>query len=157
MVLLGLLGSVCCSHPLRSFPGEIQNWPPYMEGKERAKKEATHSRLIGDRFNKQGNLRTRLVLGGCKMRFLHLPARILEIYTEALPGFNHVSVMALTTPDSLKAACPWKSCCMGRVGWSTSPGQGRGWGACSCLGPASGPVGGHILQMLSSSSAMISQ
>lgn len=34
-----------------------------MEDRERPKKEADHSRLVGGRFNKQGNLEVRLVLG----------------------------------------------------------------------------------------------
>lgn len=37
---------------------------PYTEGKERPKKEAAHSRLVGGDFNKLGNLLKRLVLGG---------------------------------------------------------------------------------------------
>lgn len=51
--------SVSCT--LRGFPGEIPNWAP--EGKEKPKKEAYHSRLVGGRLNKQGNLHRRLVLG----------------------------------------------------------------------------------------------
>lgn len=38
--------------------------PSYSEGRERLRKEADHSRLVGDRFNKQGNLHMRLVLCG---------------------------------------------------------------------------------------------
>ena len=38
------------------IPGEIWNCPQYMEGKERPIQEAGHSRLVGGRFNKQGNL-----------------------------------------------------------------------------------------------------
>ena len=61
-----------------------------MEGMERSKKDAGHSRSGGSRFNKQGNLYMRLVLGGCKMsRSLHLPSRILRVYLEALTGFIH--------------------------------------------------------------------
>ena len=30
------------------------NWPPYVEGKERLKKEADYSRLVGGSFNKPG-------------------------------------------------------------------------------------------------------
>ena len=46
--------------------GEIWNWPPYSEGREWPKKEAGHPRLVGGSINKQGNLHTRLVLGGHK-------------------------------------------------------------------------------------------
>ena len=41
---------------LRGFLGKIWNWPHYMQGKERLKKEAGHSKLVGSRFNKQGHL-----------------------------------------------------------------------------------------------------
>lgn len=40
----------------RNSPGEIQNWPPYTVSKERPKKEADHSRLVGGNFYKQGHL-----------------------------------------------------------------------------------------------------
>ena len=39
-------------HNLRSSLGEIQNWSPHKEDKERPKKEADHSRLVGGRFSK---------------------------------------------------------------------------------------------------------
>ena len=38
---------------LKSFLGEIWNWPPCTEGKERLKKKADHPRLVGGRFIKQ--------------------------------------------------------------------------------------------------------
>lgn len=48
---------------------------PIQEGKETAKKEADHSRLVGSSFNKQENLQTRLVLGGHERvdLVIHLP------------------------------------------------------------------------------------
>jgi len=46
------------------FPSEISNWPLYLEGKKRLKKEAGHSRLVNDSFNKQADLIMTLVLGG---------------------------------------------------------------------------------------------
>lgn len=42
------------------------NWPPYKEGKERLKKKAECSRLVGGSANKQGNLHVRLVLGAAR-------------------------------------------------------------------------------------------
>lgn len=46
---------------------------PIQEGKERPKREAVHSRLVGSRFNKRGNLDMSLILGSCKTsRSLHL-------------------------------------------------------------------------------------
>ena len=44
---------------LWSSLGEIQNWPSYTEGKERSKKEADHSILVGSHFNQQGNFHMR--------------------------------------------------------------------------------------------------
>ena len=55
--------------------------PSYMEGKERLKKEADHSRLGGGWFNKQRNLH--------RSRSLHLPSRTFKVYIEALTGFHH--------------------------------------------------------------------
>ena len=46
---------------LRSFSGAIWDQPLYVEFRERLKKEAGHTRLVGGRFNKQKNLYTRLV------------------------------------------------------------------------------------------------
>ena len=34
---------------------DSKNWPLNRKGKERLKKEADHSRLVGGRFNEQGN------------------------------------------------------------------------------------------------------
>lgn len=77
------------------------SWPPYTEGKQRLKKEANHSRLAGSRFNKQGNLHTRLVLGSYKMR--SLPES--EKFTEALMSYSYISVqMVSATPYSLNIA-----------------------------------------------------
>lgn len=58
-------------------------------------REANHSRSVGSRFNKQGNLSTSLVLGSlsCLMqtnRFLHLSARILKVNIEALTEFSYI-------------------------------------------------------------------
>ena len=55
------------AHPPQALdPGScwFVNWPLYMEGKKRPKKEADYTRLVGGRFSKQGDLFTRLVLGG---------------------------------------------------------------------------------------------
>lgn len=80
-----------CNLIFRRFLRIVWNWLPYVEGWERSKKEASHSRLVGSRFNKQGNLHERLALGGCKMsRSLHLPTRILWVYIEALTGFSNI-------------------------------------------------------------------
>ena len=45
-----------------------------MEGKEKLRKKADHSRLVGGQFNKQRSLHVRLTLGGCETsRFTDLP------------------------------------------------------------------------------------
>lgn len=76
---------------LRNFTGELWNWHPYVKGKKTPKIEAGHSRLVGGRFHKQGNLSTKLRLGCLKMgRSLHLSMRILEVYIEALTGFSYM-------------------------------------------------------------------
>ena len=63
---------------------------PIHKGKEKPKKEADHSRLVGGRFNKQRNSHTRFVLSNHKMsRTLHQPAVILKVYTEVLTGLSH--------------------------------------------------------------------
>ena len=59
---------------LGASPGEIQNGPLYMEGKERMKKDAHLFRLEGVRFNKQGNLHMRLA---ARRLDLHTPLVIL--------------------------------------------------------------------------------
>lgn len=64
---------------------------PGTEVKERLKKEAGHSRLVGGSYNKQGHLLMRLVLDGCKMsRCLQPPVRILRVYIEDLLWFSDV-------------------------------------------------------------------
>ena len=39
----------------------------HTQGREKPEKEANHSRWVGNRFNKQRNLPSRLVLGSCMM------------------------------------------------------------------------------------------
>lgn len=65
------------------------------------KKKAGYSRLVGGRFNKQGNL--QVVSGDRKGNvFLHPLARMVNVYIEVLTGFSyHTEVESLTSPDSL--------------------------------------------------------
>lgn len=68
---LGKISLLVCS--LLKILGVIWNQCPYLESRERLKKEAGHSRFAGGSFKEQGNLPTRLVLGRGKMsRSLHL-------------------------------------------------------------------------------------
>lgn len=95
---------------LENSLGEIWNWLPYSEGKEKSKKEADHSPLVGGSFKKQRNFLTRPVWDNCKTsRSLHPPARSLRVYTEALPEFSllyeqMVSVILLSEGCFLEAA-----------------------------------------------------
>lgn len=92
-------------HSFESSLGEIRNWPLYLEDKERPKKEADCSRLVGVRLNKQGNLFFRLFRGGHKTsRSLHPPDGILKVYIEALKGSVTDTIqMVSSTHFSFKA------------------------------------------------------
>lgn len=74
----------------------VHRLTPVHRGQKDIKKAAEHSRLVGDRFNEQGNLHTRLIFGAGaggvrKMsRSLHPFSRILKVYIQALTGFSHV-------------------------------------------------------------------
>ena len=58
---------------------EFGTGPHYKESKKRLKKEAGHSRLVGGKFDEQGNLQTRLFLLSCKTsRSSYSPARNLK-------------------------------------------------------------------------------
>lgn len=76
---------------LWELPGcNLKLTPILPEGRERLKKREEHFRLIGGRFNKQGGLLARLVLGNQKTSsFPHLPARIFKVYIEALTGVGY--------------------------------------------------------------------
>lgn len=79
---------------------------PYIEGKDKPKRKADYSRLVGGSFNKQGHLHSRLVLGGYKSSSsLHLPTRTtLKVCTEAFIGFSMYTVqMVITAHVSLMA------------------------------------------------------
>lgn len=71
--------------------GIIWSQPLYLEGRERLKKKADRSRLIGGRFHKQENLHRRHAMGEHKTSgSLHLPPRILKVQTEALTGASQM-------------------------------------------------------------------
>lgn len=54
-----------------------------MEGKERLKKEAEHSRLIGVRFKKQSNFVPGLIVGSKMNRSPHPPAKREKFFYRA--------------------------------------------------------------------------
>lgn len=122
--------------------------PILMQSKKKSKKEAGHFILVGGRFNKQGNLQRRLVLGGSKLVALctHPPESL------ALTGLSHV-----VSPDGLhntllsQNLCPWKWLPLWEL-WTAHIfwGQGRRWGV--CLGPACRSTSSQILQHPNSTS-----
>lgn len=69
-----------------------------MEGKERLKKETDDSRLVGSRFNKQGNY-----IGGLLGQLQDV--RILKVYVLVLTGFSHAF-----SPDGLNNTVLSHSC-----------------------------------------------
>lgn len=82
------------------------NWPQYLEGNTRLRKDADHSRFIGVRFNKQGKLHARVVLGTHKTsRSLNPPDRILKVYMEVLTGFRHVYYKDAVNNTCLSQGC----------------------------------------------------
>lgn len=59
--------------------------------KKRLKKETDLLHIGGWKFYKARELTDEAYLGGHKrIRFLHLPARNLKVYIQALTGFNHI-------------------------------------------------------------------
>ena len=81
------------------------------------KKEAGRSRLIGGRFNKQGNFYTRLVLGSNKDEWIPVPSlQVVKVDKEPLTGFRHIYRVGVLNPTSLS---------QGRVHGAAS-GSGKG-------------------------------
>ena len=132
------------------------NRPPYMEGKERLKKEADHSRLVRGRFNKQGNLQTRLNLVATRWALQPCPPEFKSVYRGLNWVQSHIpSRWSQITHCSLKAASLkqlwlWEWWVEGTWVEYTLQGQGRGWETSNCLGPDWESIGGHVLLMNSS-------
>ena len=83
-----------------------------MQDRERPEKVRGHSRLVGDRFKKQGNVPQTLVLSGCNLsQFSHPPAKILKIYTGALSGFSHIP----SSGSSLNTTFLFQGCVLGEA------------------------------------------
>ena len=83
-----------------------------MQDRERPEKVRGHSRLVGDRFKKQGNVPQTLVLCGCKLsQFSHPPAKILKIYTGVLSGFSHIP----SSGSSLNTTILFQGCVLGEA------------------------------------------
>lgn len=99
-----------------------------MEVKDRPKREADLSRLVGGKFNMQGNLHLRLVLGCHKTNgSLHPSARILKVSIEALmSSVTYTIQMVCTVHSSLKAVSLKVTPTVGRVRRTYIPRTWRG-------------------------------
>lgn len=123
-------------------------------GTQRARRDRRkrHSRLAGGRFNRQGNLHMRLVLGSQLLETqLSQPAHCnLKFIWRPYLGC-HVLVQMVPAPRcSLKAAFLKTASNVGTMGRWHIPKQGRGCGASGCAGPAHRSTCGSILLMTSS-------
>ena len=97
------------------------HWPPFTEGKGRPQKEATHSRLVGDSFNKQGNLGD---LTGChKLNRSHYPpVRILSLSR----GLNGIQSCVPKRWPQHRFALPRLHLCKGLPLWEQGAGSPTG-------------------------------
>ena len=102
------LSSACTSAASPALGLLVRKPDPYMEARQRPKERVGHSRLADGRFNKQGNLLARLVLGGHETSRPIPTARILKSLHKSLDRvqscittFRRVS----TPPTSLSRVC----------------------------------------------------
>lgn len=98
-----------------------------VHGKQKDTKEVDHPRLVGGRYNKQGNLHIRLIPVCCKTSTaLHPPARILKVYIKAFTRIqSHIQSKWSQRHVTLSRLCPWNGC------WDsglTIHFQDKGWG-----------------------------
>ena len=130
----------------------VHKLAPKQGGQGKTEQEADYSRLVGGRFNKQGNLLRRLASGGHKTSGSPHPlARILHVCIKALTGFSHIY-----HPDGLNNTLLSQGCVLenssscGNSGWNI---QSKDWEEGqepSIAGPAPWSTRGHILSMTSS-------
>lgn len=98
-----------------------ESGPQYMEGKERLKKEADHSRLIGGRFKKQRTDIWGLSWAARQVDVRPLSTIILKVYREHLTGFSNVHYQdGLNNAYLFKAVSLKMSPTVGPVGESVS-------------------------------------
>lgn len=136
-------------HKVAPISGGQGQTPP-----QKKKYQANHSKFVGVRYNKQGNVTMRLVSSDCKIsRCLTPPSRILKVYVEALPRVGRGYC-----PDGLHYTLLFWGCILengsgcGSSGQNVrSKGRGRGWRTFDCPGPASESesISGHVLLWLS--------
>lgn len=126
------------------------NWPLYLytEGKETLKKDADHSRLVGSRFNNQGNLLRRV-----SWVAEQIPAHVhqnLKVYIEALARFSHLYCSDSLKNTLLSELCPWGSFQRGEGKWNTHPKGGKGVRRLIAWIQFAGQPDDHVLSMTSS-------
>ena len=124
---------------------------PDTEGKERPKKEADLSSMVGGRFNKQGNLPMRFVLGGGgrkTSRSPHLPTRIFKVCSGLNWIQSHTQSRWSHHRIGISRLHPWGNFWeRGRQVGHAFQGQGRKGRASNCPGSAGGSTTGHIFLM----------
>lgn len=137
------------------------NWLQYMEDKEKLKKKADHSRLVGGRFNMQRNLHMSRSLHSVVPHPPPHPAetqsaaRILKLYIEDLMEFSHViSPNGLSTTLLSQGCIHEMTASVGIVGRIYIPRTGEGEQASSCMGPALRSTRGHVLSVTSCNTHM---
>lgn len=116
------------------YPLLVCRLAPYMEGKEWPKKEVSHSRLVRDSCNKQGNLLTRLVMGTTRWYISTSTRQNPEVYLEALLGLGHIYGSRWSQQHiAVSRLRPWKWLPLWKR-WAegTLQGQGRKRGAFHC-------------------------
>lgn len=107
-----------------------------------------------ERFNKQGNLYRRLVLGDPKTsRCLYWPSRILKVYWEALTALSQVCHKDGLNYTLLPQGCVLEkspTLCKGRRNIHSKDREGGGR-SLQLPGPANGSTSSHILSTTCSS------
>lgn len=106
-----------------------------MGSKERPKKEANHSTLVGDKFYKQGNLFVQLVFSILKTSKFPCLHQILQISMEALRVQSYTQFVWLKHHSTVSKLYLWVASREGKVDGAYIP--RAGWGVSSLLKPGS--------------------
>lgn len=118
--------------------------------KAETKEEASQSRLVVGRFNKEKERQRRFVLGPWS-RCLHLPTRILKMYIEALTGFSYLHHLDGLNNTSLSQGYIFGMAPhLGMVSRVYIPRTGVVVRSLQLLGPACGSTRSHIPLVISS-------
>lgn len=133
---LALLPGKVCLHSNHVFNCSFVNWYSYTEGKEKARKEADHSRLVDRKFNMQMNMLMRLATGGCKT--VDLSTQNIKSLDKGLNWIqSHLQSGYSQHRITISRLCPWSSFWeLRRQTEGTFQGHGRTWGSFNCPWPA---------------------